>query len=813
MKKTLSHLLGGLLLLWSSYAFAQNGTGKISGKVLEPEGAPVSFANVALYKAADSSLAKVEFTDAAGVFHLSGIPDGEYYLEITYVGLPPLRQNGITLVAGQSLDLQTLRMLSATAELEEVLVIAQRPILEMKTDRMVLNVENTINAAGNTALELLRKAPGVVVDNNDNVTLLGRPGVRIFIDGKPSPLRGEDLANHLRTMQSTEIESIEIITNPSSRYDADGNAGIINIKLKKDKNLGANANVTLGYSVGERARYNTSINGNYRNRHYNAFGSYTFNDGANTNFLVINQRQLGFKFDQLTNMNFDWRGHNFKAGLDYFLNKKHTLGVMVDGNVNNHVWSSFGNTLIGREAADGIDSILAASSRMDGARQNLNFNGNYRFDDGKGQTLNVDLDAGLFRAQREALQPNRYLDPSGQILLDERIYRNATPTDIDIYTFKLDYERPFAKGKLGAGFKVAWVQTDNTFDFFNVIDGQPILDIDRSNNFVYLENVNAAYLNYARQLKKLNFQLGLRAEHTGSTGTLTSFKPTGNDEVKRDYLDLFPSASLSYALNQKHNFQLSYSRRINRPSYQNLNPFENKINELTYEKGNPFLQPEYSNNVQLTHSFNYRLNTTLSYSHTRNLITQQTDTAGTNASFITFLNLADQYNYSLSVGAPIPLAKWWNTYTNLTAYYRENQGDFGEGKTIDLSVKAFNIFSQQTFQLPKGFTLELSGWYNSPSIWGGAFEMNSQWSVDFGVQKKLLQNRGNLKLSVSDIFKTTNWSGFSIFGVQRQNIRGGWDSRRFQLNFSYLLGNAQVKGAPRRKAGLEEEQRRINTGN
>jgi iron complex outermembrane receptor protein len=812
MTKGITLLFLSFLLSIPILSHAQNETGEITGKVVDQEEAPVAYANVVLYKHSDSTLTKVEYTNDEGIFQILHIPSGKYWIDVTFVGLPPFRTQVLDLQAGQTLDLETIRMKKSGMDLEEVVVTAEKPLVELKADKMVFNVEESVNAIGNNALDLLRKSPGVVVDNNDNITMMGRSGVRIFIDGKPSPLRGEDLASYLRSMQSTEIEAIEIITNPGARYEAEGNAGIINIRLKKDKSLGANGNLNLGYSVGKVARYNGSVSGNYRNKTFNTFGSYSYNNGKNTNFMDLYREQLGFRLDQYADQGGDWQSHNFRTGVDFFLNEKSTLGVLVNGNLSNHSWGGDSRTLISLINSTQIDSILVASSRDDGDRDNLNFNLNYRFDNGEGRVWNMDADYGFFRNSGKSYQPNRYLDPSGEIVLQERINTTNTPTDIDIYTFKVDHERNLGKGKLSAGVKFSLVETDNTFEFFNLVDGDEILDIDRSNNFVYRENVNAAYLNYGAQLnEKWNFQVGLRAEQTNSTGDLTAMKDTENDSVERHYLDFFPSASLNYTASEKHSFQLSYGRRINRPSYQDLNPFENKLDELTFEKGNPFLQPEYTTNIQLTHSFSYRLNTTLRYSHTTDLITRQTDAAEGKAGFITWLNLADQYNYSINVSAPVSITDWWSSYGSLTAYYRENKGNFGDGRVIDLSAKAMNIYAQQTFQIPGDFTLELSGWYNSPSLWGGNFEMDAQWSMDAGLQKKILNDRGNLKLSVSDIFKTTNWHGVSEFGPLNLEIRGGWDSRRVSLNFSYLLGNTQVKGARKRETGLEEEQSRVKS--
>jgi iron complex outermembrane recepter protein len=813
MKREITRLMGIVcLLFFYSFLQAQSGMGVITGKVMDPEGEPVAFANVVLHTVADSAMAKVEYTDDHGAFTLANIASGNYWLNISFVGLPTYNSTPFELQPGQRLDLQTIQLKNAVNELKEVVVTAQRPILEVKPDKLVFNIDGSVNATGSDALELLRKAPGVVVDNNENITLLGKSGVQIYIDGKPSPLSSTDLAAFLKNMQSSEIDAIEIITNPSSRYEAQGNAGIINIKMKKDKRLGANGNLNLGYNVGEVARYNGSLSGNYRNQKYNAFGSYSYNEGQNTNFMDLYREQNGLVFDQHGRQGGGWKSHNFKAGADFFLNDKNTLGFLVNGYVSDNTWNGASRTTIGKIGQTGIDSILIARSRNIDSRDNVNFNVNYRFDDSKGVIWNLDADYGMFRNDGREFQPNYYYDPTESVVLQERINSNETPTNIDISTFKVDHERPFLKGQLGAGAKFSYVQTDNTFDFYTEQDGAPVLDIDRSNQFEYTENVNAAYVNYSRKIDKISFQMGLRVEQTNSVGDLTSMKPTDNDRVERNYLDFFPSGGITYAANEKHNFQLSYSRRVNRPSYQDLNPFENKLDELTFQKGNPFLRPEYTHNVQLTHSFNYKFNTTVGFSHTKDMITRQTDVADETASYITWLNLADRYNYNVGVSAPLPITEWWSSFTNLSGVYMKNKADFGEGKVIDIDATAFNVYSQQTFRLPWDVSFEVSGWYNSGGIWGGNFEMEDQWSVDAGVQKKILDGRGNLKLSVSDIFKTTNWYGSSLFGDLFLNVHGGWDSRRFRLNFSYLIGNTQVKGARKRATGLEDEQKRVGGG-
>ncbi|MCB0608422.1 MAG: TonB-dependent receptor [Lewinellaceae bacterium] len=801
-------------LLWSITLLSAQNQGTVSGAVLNADGKPIEFANILLNSTADSSLVKADISDEQGLFEFPGVAAGTYFAQVSYVGLPLYNSVAFTVKPGEKTALPAFRLQAATNELKEVVVKAQKPLLEVKPDKMVFNVENSVSSVGSDGLELLRKSPGVMVDNNDNIMLQGKTGVRIYIDGKPSPLGASDLAAYLKTIQSSEVEAIEIITNPSSRYDAEGNAGIINIRLKKDKRLGANGNLDLGYSVGRLARYNGKISGNYRDKSVNLFGSYGYYEGRGLENFNLYREQSGLAFDQRNRMRNNDNGHSFRAGADFFLNDKNTIGVLANGSINDFTFASRSNTPISMIGNHPVDSILRAESLADGMRSNYNFNLNYRFDDKQGNVWNVDADYGLFRNRSEGYQPNYYLSPDGNEIYQEKIYENNTPTDIDIYTFKIDHERPILGGQFGAGIKLALVETDNTFDFYNVLNGEPQPDPDRSNRFNYSENVNAAYINYGHALSsKWNLQVGLRAEQTHSEGMLKAFKPTDDEEVKRTYLDFFPSGGLTYQLNPKNSFQFSYSRRIDRPSYQDLNPFENKLDELTFEKGNAFLNPQYSHNFQLTHTLNYRYNTTFSYSRATDLITRITDTSGDKASYITWLNLAKQDNFALSFSAPVQITKWWSSFTNLTGTYTHNKADFGDGKVVDLKAPFFNIYSQQTFSLPWDVKFELSGWYISPSVWGGTFEMNAMGNVDAGLQKKILNGKGSLKLAVSDIFYTNQWRGESRFGDLYMLVSGNSDSRRMKLNFTYLFGNDQVKSARRRNTGLEDEQKRIKSGN
>jgi hypothetical protein len=403
--------------------------------------------------------------------------------------------------------------------------------------------------------------------------------------------------------------------------------------------------------------------------------------------------------------------------------------------------------------------------------------------------------------------------PDENTVIQQNNYRTVSPTDINIYSLKSDYSQNFLKGKLGAGFKVSWVRTDNTYDFYNVIDGEDLLADSLSNRFVYTENINAAYMNYDHSImKKIELQLGLRVEQTNSNGDLTSVTDQANENVNRHYFDLFPSGGISYTVNPKNTFNLSYSRRIDRPGYQDLNPFQYKLNELSYRQGNPFLRPQYTDKIEFSHTYNNALNSTISYSHTSDFVAQVSDSVIGGRNFITSENLAEEEVISLDVNYSTQLMKWWNVFADATVYRSHYFADFGDGKSVDISQTTFNFYAQNTFTLPMNFSLELSGYYSSPSIWGGTYFTDMNWSLDAGVQKKLFKNRGTLKAAVSDIFHTQPWFAENKFGGFYLLTSGDWESRELRLTFTYLFGNNQVKGGRQRQTGNAEEMKRVGSG-
>jgi hypothetical protein len=803
-------LLGGIML--SGALFAQ----QINGTIKDGQGNGINNATVSLLHAKDSSVLKLAVTKNDGKFSFSDSKAGKYLVSTSHVGYKQVYSSVFDFDGITSVTVPALNLEKVPKEIAGVTVTSQKPIVEVKADRTILNVEGTINATGNDALELLRKSPGVTVDKDDNISLSGKNGVQVYIDGKPSPLSGTDLANYLKSMQSTQIESIELITNPSAKYEAAGNAGIINIRLKKNKAYGVNGSVNLGWNIGTFAKYNGGFNLNYRYKKINMFGSYNHNRNRYTNtFNLYRTTSIDTSFDQHSEMMGRNKGHNFKTGVDYYANRFSTFGVMVNGNISDNEFRNISRTDIAYMPSKTSDRLLVANNSSVGERENVNFNANYRFADTAGHELNIDGDYGFYNGMNNQFQPNNTYDPSETNLKLREIYNTLTPSEIDIYSLKVDYEQNFKKGKLGIGSKISLVQADNTFQrFFG--EGASTLE-DNHNNFKYKENINAVYINYNRQLKGFMFQAGLRGENTHSKGTSKGFRYDYNSGTNksvdslldRQYTDLFPSAAVTFNKNPMKQWSITYSRRIDRPSYQNLNPFEFNLDKYTFQRGNPNLRPQYTNSFGITNVYKYKLTTSLNYSHVADVFSTIPKSENSKA-FITSENVATQNIVSLNVGMPVQY-KWYSLYFNVNTYYSHFKGEAHDFK-VDVNIYSFNLYAQQTFKLGKNTTAELSGYYTSPSVWQGAFKTNALGGLDVGLQQVILKGKGNIKATVTDIFKTYPWSATNNTTGQTLKVNGGYESRQFRLNFSYRFGSNLVKQARQRKTSIEDESKRTQGG-
>jgi outer membrane receptor protein involved in Fe transport len=793
---------------------AKGQLGQIKGFLQDGQNEAVIYANVSLHQSADSSLVKVETTNDAGLFLMSAVEAGRYFIKASYVGLADLLVPSFELATGESKDLGILQFSNGGTDLSEIVVTTSRALVEVKPDRTVFNVQGTINSVGEDALALMRKAPSVTVDNNDNISVLGRTGVRIFIDGKVLPLSGNDLTAYLQNLTAEQIDRIDIITNPGAKYEAEGNAGIIDIRLKRDENLGANGSVSSSFSQGRESRYNLSSTLNYRNKRMNVFGNIGYGERTGFNDMLFESYQNNFLLDEINNTTFTATNFDYRLGTDFFIGKKQTVGFLIGGSTNDR--DNVNENIIkisSLPTISDIDSVLFARNTSTGGGSNYTFNVNYRYDISKDKSFNIDLDYGKYNSYSSRFSPNRYYETIKEdVFLSERINIIDPENDIDIYTVKADYEQPLAGGQFGIGGKISRVVSDNSFLFYDQINNVVIRNDQRSNIFEYKENVYAGYVSFTRPInKKLSFTSGIRLEQTDAVGSLTPFdEALSEPPVLQNYLSAFPNLGFSWTPKQAHSFNLAFGRRINRPDYNVLNPFENRLSELSFEKGNPRLQAEIVNNVELGWTYKYRYNFKLGYSKTENQITRliAPDTEDARAGFITWANLAEQTVISANISAPVQVSEKWNAFFNLSASYIDNQADYGNGQMVDIQAFTYSIYTQQTFTLPKKFKGEISGYYSGPGVWGGVFEYEALWSLNLGLQRKFFKDKLNVKLAANDIFYQSWWEGTSNFAGLESFGSGKNDTRRVTISVSYNFGNQKVKSR-KRKTGIEEESQRV----
>ncbi len=806
MKNNLFTLLFSVL---SFASYSQSGT--IFGSLHDAKNQPVIYANVLLHASSDSSMVKVEATDVDGKFKMSGIDDGNYFLKASYVGMEDINQTKLNISKGNTLDLGKIIFSASSVKLETAVITAKRALIEVKADRTVFNIEGTVNSAGENGLSLMRKAPGVLVDNNDNISVLSRSGVLIYLDGKRLPLAGEDLANYLQGIPAEQIDKIDIITNPGAKYEAEGNAGIIDIRLKKDKSHGANGTVSGSFGMGELPKYNGSLSGNYRNSKVNAFGTLGAMNNENFNTLNFKNFQNKLIIDEKNRSENTTRNVNYRLGTDYYVADGHILGFLVTGRNGETTGRGNNRSEISVDSVvTQIDSVLIANNQTDRTVSQYTANTNYRYQKNN-NTFNIDLDFGRFNNDGKTNQPNEYFTEDG-IPLSSVITSYTTPRVIDIYTGKIDYETEALGGKIGIGSKYGVVSSDNTFLFNDVIDGEEIQNNLRSNQFDYNETVIAGYVSYNRSLSaKVSISTGVRVENTDSKGELMAFIPELQEApVDTNYTNLFPTLGISFQYAPMHSFSANYGRRINRPDYNVLNPFKEQKSILSFSKGNPFLRPEIVNNVELGYTYKYRYNFKIAYSRTTDQITRLIgpDEEDEKAGFINYDNLATQTVWSANLSLPFQFTSKWNAFFNLSSGYTDNQAEYPNGAIVDVQAMTYNIYTQQTYTLPGGITGEVSGYFNGPGVWGGVFLYDESWSLNLGLQKKFLNNNLNVKLSANDLFYESGWEGQSEFDGLTSVGSGNYDSRKVTLSASYKFGNNNVKSS-KRKTGIEDESNRV----
>ncbi|MEP7079347.1 MAG: TonB-dependent receptor [Ginsengibacter sp.] len=819
MKKLFILSIATFFLSAASKAQIGGGTASIYGMVRDGGNQKIiEAATISLYNQNDSSLVKVSLADYEGKFSFETLKAGSYYLTATSVGTYAVEGNTFNLKEAENYNAGTLVLKEKIKSLAEVKVEIKKPFIERKIDRTVVNVDASITNAGTTALEVLEKAPGVSVDKDGNVSLKGKSGVMIMMDGRPSYLSGAELANLLRNMPSSGIDQIEIMTNPSAKYDAAGNSGVINIKTKKIKTKGFNGNISTSARQSKFFSTNNSLNLNYRTGKFNLFSNYSYatSRGESTLYLTRKFRDGNTKlvetiFDQKTPMNRKYSYQNLKLGMDFYASKKTTLGVVVSGYLNPGKESSHNQTNL-NDANNHTDSIVIANNFESKRSNNLsaNFNMKHTFDS-TGKEFTVDLDYLNYYSTNDQFLQNNFLNPDFTIQRDPSILLGNLPSRINIYSAKTDFTFPLKKSaKIEAGAKSSYVTTDNDALYQNKTNTGYETDEGKTNHFIYKENINAVYVNYSREIKKWAIQAGLRAENTNAKGHQEGNSTRPDSLFTKQYTNLFPTGYISYTLNAKNTLAVNYGRRIDRPDYEDLNPFYYFLDEYTYQVGNTLLQPQITDNIELSHTYNGFLTTTLNYGKTNNVMQEviKQNTAE-RKTFQTKENLASKTNLGMAVSANFPVASFWNANLYGNVNYDTYSGQLNGGMLKVNGVSYFlNVGNQLKFK--KGWSGELSGWYRSGGLEGQLIS-NPMWRIDAGIAKQVLKKKGSLKLSVRDIFLSQQFSGAVKYQDIDLNIKNIRDSRMVTLTFSYRFGKP-MKEQRRKSGGAGDEQSRVKSG-
>ena len=784
---------------------------RISGKITSKDEGALEFVNVLLMNTADSSLIKGAFTNAEGSYEFDNISSGFFFVKASMVGYGEGSSSTFRFDGQSELEVPEIQ-LSEGIELEEVVVATARPFIELKADKVVVNIANSSVATGNNALEVLQMSPGVTVDKDNNISLKGKQGVLVTINGKNQYMSNEDIARLLESMPASTIESIEIIQNPAAKYDAEGNSGIIDIRLKKDENLGFNGSLTLAGRQGRYTNYNSNLALNYRSSKVNVYGNFSYNHWQGFNDIEL-RRDIPFGgsstlFEQNSFLRFEGDSYGINTGADFFVGDKTTIGVLSRLNIGVKGMSNGNLTNISGGNSPGFDQ-LHVDTGADGDWSQRSFNANVKRELGeKGSAIILDVDYSLYDNPEFILYNNTYTDTEGANIIPPSSLRNNTDIAVDIFAAKLDYNNTFGKVNFESGLKFSSVRTDNETVFEDLVDNFWVLNEDRTNQFSYTEDIYAAYVNGSAQLGKVNLKVGLRLEHTNSLGNSITL----DQLVERDYTNLFPSVSLNHTIGEKHSLRYSYSSRLNRPNYKNLNPFINYLDDFTFEKGNPFLRPQYANSFGINYGFGKSLFISANYSKTTEAMTQVLEQfSDQNKTFQTYANLDDFESMSLNITAPISITKIWTARISATAFYNKFNSVIPSG-VLDNSKTSYNLYVGNNISFAKGWRGEATFNYRSSLIWG-LFEIDPQYSLDLGISTKVLAGKGNLKVSLNDVFRTL----INQVDVRQDDINLSVyqfrDSRRVALSFSYKFGNQKVKPARTRKTATAEEAGRISKDN
>lgn len=792
----------------------------MQGRVNDGVGRPILSASVYLLKAADSTLVKFAATDKTGSFIFSSVKPGVYVIRITAVGYMYRVTPKIVFGNMSSLDIGTVYLQKNSMGLQGIAVIGKRDLIEIKADKTTINIRNSDLMVGNNALEVLGRSPGVQVDNNDDISLYGRPDVLVMIDNKPTYLSGIALSDMLRGIQSSMIDKIELISNPNSTYDAAGTGGVINIRMIKDKTVGANLQLTAGFGVaqfpgGVYSGYkdNAGINFNYRTKRLNIFGGYSYANSPA--YRSINTDRLDSYLGNTDIIDVDLfidqrrETGNYRIGADYDITTKQTIGFLITdvytkqtGPKNTR--SVISNNIGGQNV---VDSTILTSSMLSRQQSNLGFNLNYTANMGKKGSVALNADHIRYtRSYNEQFQSNYYYSYNAAPYKN-LVLQNNSPLKYNAFIFSGNYHVDISGDSFIAGFKASKTQMDNNSDFTSLKAGAYVPYAGFSGEFQYVEKLGAVYIDYNHVFNKsTNIEVGARLEQTISESRTLNSKV--NDSYPNNYFGFFPNIKLNHIINANNQWQLGYGRRVYRPKYEDLNPLVLFNDQYTYQIGNQYLKPYYSNLIEFKHIYKDKFITTVSFeaiSGFAQVVYQQSDT--TQISRLTKINLGNRYNYTLNFLAPLTLSKWYGVDISLDLKYQRftatsTMGDLNNGSP-DITIRV-----TQHFKLPWHMRADLGAYYETPTTFG-IYRYQEEYYAYGSISKTILK-KGSLHLNVDGMFNTDK----AILTSRYQNLNLNSTQidkfRTITLSFFYPLGSQTIKASRKKDSETDEEQNRIN---
>lgn len=809
-----------VLLVLSVLLFAIHSNGQnfidIKGEIVNERNEKLFGVTVFLLAADNEQTIKAAFTDNEGKFEFNQVKVTSFRISIQGMGYMKKISQIFTAGTSSEVILPTILIEEQVEALNEVVVTSQKSFVAQKADRIIVDPNALITNAGLSAFEVLEKAPSVTIGFNNSIAIRGKNGVMVLINNKPTNLTVDDLVSYLKAIPASEIERIEIMNNPPAMYDAAGNAGIINIILKKNSVKGTNGSVNVSYGQGKYERKNTSFNLNYRIEKWNFFTS--LNSGQNKSFqdLTITRNYftpsgvLSSVFTQNSYITPNSKNNSFKIGTDFYATSKTTFGIVWNG-FSNPSQRNTSNTATVLDGNSQLVNTISSENPMevDFKNSSFNLNMNHKLKE-SGQEIAVNLDNISYDSKVAQNLINQTFNATNQ-LVDSSQLVSKLPSDIKIKTANVDYTGiQFKGGKLDLGVKSSFVRTRNVANFEDVVDGVRTPNYDFSNDFAYKENINATYVNYAKEFTNFSIQLGLRLENTNIKGYQAGNPVVADSTFHIKYTNLFPSLYVQYKLDtiQKHVVGLSMGRRINRPNYKDLNPFTYPIDRFTFYGGNPYIKPTFSYNVDVSHTFKNYFTTTLMYSYTNDVISETNEQRGT-IYYSRPGNFDTEISYGISVNGVFKIKKWWtlNLYTSyLNAIYKS------EVYTEKLNDSNWNwvIMPTNQFVINDTWSAELSGQYQN-GLLSGQFFISPVGSVRAGISKKILKDKGVIKLNASDVFYTNQIEG-QIRNIA--NANASWyslfDSRVVTFTFSYRFSKGENLKV-RQTGASQEEQKRVKS--